>query len=300
MIWAYADLMMLLVVDKNGDVETLTFPTFHQELLTQNYWNAGDNLGRIKVIISEGFPRDSATMPFERVKNLVAFSFQHAPLGTQLFLDLPREIIYLFENCSDFTIPDVLEASSIAWPNASMWRQVSFAASIMPGASIQRNASESGIEVHSHSPRRSSATLVRQQLPPYAMGMMPPPVLPSYLRAANYDPFTEPRPALWRQPSSTDVSMPDYSSSVSQASHSRQFTDPVVADRPERRYQSLQSVGAFEGLCEALMPVREAQKADAQEVGDVIIVQNRTAPSRDDHSAGKFGMFSLNDFAHTK
>lgn len=33
------------------------------------------------MVISEGFPRDSITMPIERVKNVVSFSFQHAPLG---------------------------------------------------------------------------------------------------------------------------------------------------------------------------------------------------------------------------
>jgi hypothetical protein len=81
---------VLLALDKNGDVEPLTFPEFHPELLAQNFWNAGDEFGRIKVIISEGFPRDSASMPFERVKNLVAFSFQHAPLGTQVSPYFPR------------------------------------------------------------------------------------------------------------------------------------------------------------------------------------------------------------------
>jgi len=167
---------------------------------------------------------------------------------------------------------------------------------MIPGTNIQRKASESGIEVHSHSPRRSSATLARQEGPPPAMGMMLPPGLPSYPRAANFDLFTEPR-LLWRQPSSADVSMPDYSSSVSQASHSRQFTDPIFTDRPERRYQSLQSIGAFEGLCEALIPVRDAQKSDAAlEAGDVIFVQSKAAPPQDDHLACKLEMSSLNDF----
>jgi hypothetical protein len=72
-------------LDKHGEFEKLKFPTFHKELL-----------GRIKVIIAEGFTRDHFTYPFERAKNIVSFSFQHAPL-------------------------DVLEVSSIAWPNASMW-----------------------------------------------------------------------------------------------------------------------------------------------------------------------------------
>jgi hypothetical protein len=59
----------------------LKFPSFHRELLTQSYWNAGDELGRIKVIIAEGYLRDSLSVSLNRVKNIVAFSFQHAPLG---------------------------------------------------------------------------------------------------------------------------------------------------------------------------------------------------------------------------
>ena len=72
---------MLPDLDKHGDFEKLKFPSFHKELLSQNYWNAGDDLGRIKVVISEGFSRDGYTYPFERIKNIVSFSFQHAPLG---------------------------------------------------------------------------------------------------------------------------------------------------------------------------------------------------------------------------
>lgn len=68
-------------MDKNGELECLKFPAFNREMLTQSYWNAGDEIGRIKIVISEGFARDSVSLPFERVKNLVAFSFQHAPLG---------------------------------------------------------------------------------------------------------------------------------------------------------------------------------------------------------------------------
>lgn len=70
---------------------------FQKEILQQNYWSPADDLGRIKLVISEGFPRDSLSMPIERVKNLVAFSFQHAPLGkSQLFLDHHPSRILLF------------------------------------------------------------------------------------------------------------------------------------------------------------------------------------------------------------
>lgn len=68
-------------LNKHGDPESLKFPSFHRDLLTQSHWSAADDYGRIKLVISEGFPRESLSMPFERIKNVVAFSFQHAPLG---------------------------------------------------------------------------------------------------------------------------------------------------------------------------------------------------------------------------
>jgi hypothetical protein len=68
-------------MNKNGDMERLKFPAFHHELLTQSYWNAGDELGRIKVVIAEGCCRDPLSTTLDRIKNIVGFSFQHAPLG---------------------------------------------------------------------------------------------------------------------------------------------------------------------------------------------------------------------------
>ncbi|RGP68884.1 nadh dehydrogenase [Fusarium sporotrichioides] len=80
--------------------EVLRFPIFQQELLYQRHWNAADNLGRIKLVISEGIRRSSPDdMTFQRVHNRVVFSFQHAP-------------------------QDVLEHLEIAWPNPSMWRRL--------------------------------------------------------------------------------------------------------------------------------------------------------------------------------
>ncbi|UKZ53971.1 hypothetical protein TrVGV298_007775 [Trichoderma virens] len=111
-------------VSKNGELEPLRFPSFREELLRQNHWNPADNFGRIKIVISEGFPRDSLSMPIERVKNVVAFSFQHAPL-------------------------EILEASCIAWPNPSMWRRVPVATSM----AVQAYPSDD-TDSHAHSPRR--------------------------------------------------------------------------------------------------------------------------------------------------
>ncbi|KAM4054298.1 NADH dehydrogenase (ubiquinone)-like protein [Hirsutella rhossiliensis] len=109
---------------KGGDLDCLLFPPFRRELLQQSFWSPADDLGRIKLVISEGFPRDSLTMPIERVKNIVSFSFQHAPL-------------------------DILESSCIAWPNPSMWRRAPFASS-MPVPSYPSDDPDS----HAHSPRR--------------------------------------------------------------------------------------------------------------------------------------------------
>lgn len=69
-----------LDVDKSGNQDTLRFPLFHQEILEQRYWDAGELYGRIRVVVSEGFARPHRNPPFERVKEVVAFSFQHAPL----------------------------------------------------------------------------------------------------------------------------------------------------------------------------------------------------------------------------
>lgn len=69
-----------LDTDKSGAHGLLKFPPFHMEMLTQSWWSAGENMGRIKIIIAEGLMRSSAASPFERTKNIVSFSFQHAPL----------------------------------------------------------------------------------------------------------------------------------------------------------------------------------------------------------------------------
>ncbi|KAI1383516.1 uncharacterized protein F4822DRAFT_440557 [Hypoxylon trugodes] len=117
---------------KNGDLETLRFPHFRREMLQQSYWSPADEVGRIKIVISEGFPRDSLTAPIERVKNIVAFSFQHAPI-------------------------DVLEGSGIAWPNPRMWRRTPF----NPTMPVPSRHHEDGADAHLHSPRRRSTSYMK-------------------------------------------------------------------------------------------------------------------------------------------
>lgn len=68
--------------DKIGNQECLRFPPFHQEMLMNNWWSAGEDLGRVRVVITEGFTCSKGQpTAFRRVKNVVSFSFQHAPLG---------------------------------------------------------------------------------------------------------------------------------------------------------------------------------------------------------------------------
>ncbi|PBP19171.1 hypothetical protein BUE80_DR010046 [Diplocarpon rosae] len=215
-----------LDLDKHGEFEKLKWPTFHKELLSQSYWNPGDDLGRIKVIISEGFSRELLSYPFERVKNIVSFSFQHAPL-------------------------EVLEASSIAWPNAAMWRQVSLIGPYVPQQLSPRQGSD--IEAHSHSPRHGQSLDRPLSSVVPAIGSMPPPLFP---KQPTIDPFIETSNLAftsWRHISKSDTSMPDYSSSNTRTSSSRQFSDPMQYERTGR-YESIQMPGAFESLCEALLP----------------------------------------------
>ncbi|KAK3384852.1 NADH dehydrogenase-like protein [Podospora didyma] len=115
---------------KTGELERLKFPYFRRELLFQSHWNPGDDIGRIKIVISEGFPRDSLSVPIERVKNVVTFSFQHAPLET-------------------------LESTGIAWPNPTMWRRPPYA----PSMPVPTFHPADGPDSHAHSPRRRSLLL---------------------------------------------------------------------------------------------------------------------------------------------
>lgn len=129
---------------KQGELEPLKFPPFRRELLYQNHWSPGDEIGRIKIIISEGFPRDSPTNPTERVKNVVAFSFQHAPLGLYIHRVRTHEIV--------LSLIDILETNGIAWPNPQMWRRPLN----NPAVPVPTYYPDEGADTHLHSPRRKS------------------------------------------------------------------------------------------------------------------------------------------------
>lgn len=95
--------------------------------------------------------------------------------------------------------------------------------------------------------------------------------------------------------------MPDYSSSVSLASQSRQFTDPTSSNKPEpQRFQSLESIGAFEGLCEALKPTGGAKKSVVGDQDDAKPVQNKVSNATDDYQSSKLDTLCLDILAEAK
>ncbi|KIL93002.1 hypothetical protein FAVG1_04183 [Fusarium avenaceum] len=87
------------IIENGPHEQTLKFPLFQQELLSQRHWSPADNLGRLKLIISEGVSYPSPdNKHVEKLKSLVVFSFQHAP-------------------------QEILERLKIAWPNPAMWQR---------------------------------------------------------------------------------------------------------------------------------------------------------------------------------
>ncbi|KAL9129778.1 MAG: hypothetical protein Q9217_001854 [Psora testacea] len=111
--------------NKRGKTDQLRFPPFHTEMLDQTWVNPAQDLGRIKIIIAEGI-RSTPASEFEKVRNVVIFSFHHAPLP-------------------------ILEDTGIAWPNHGMWCQ---AAPQFDNALSPCKAKEVYPDSHAHSPRR--------------------------------------------------------------------------------------------------------------------------------------------------
>jgi hypothetical protein len=196
------------------------------------------------------------------------------------------------ESTSNEDFLEVLEASTIAWPNAAMWRQVALLAPyISHQISPRQNASiNDDPEPHAHSPRNAGPpSRPPMQVP--KMGIMAAPtILPRASHVSN-DPFTEPVHAaykMWRQVSS-DVSMPDYTNSNSRAPNSRQVTDPMVATaRPERQFESMQAAGAFETICEALQPKVPTNTPQNQESMPLGTLSNRVPSAKADLYYSKY------------
>ncbi|KIW15489.1 hypothetical protein PV08_05535 [Exophiala spinifera] len=115
------------------DNRHLRFPSFRKEVLQQPHWEPGDPVGRIKVVISEGVLRDTtpptaSSIIFDRFRDVVCFSFQHAP-------------------------QNILEYSGIAWPNMRIFGRAAKRSSRPPPIG-SRLPPATAHESHSHSPRR--------------------------------------------------------------------------------------------------------------------------------------------------
>lgn len=79
--------------------------------MAQNYWNSSDQVGRIRVELSNGFV-DPTHNRFVKVLDVVTFAFQPAPMGKSTLHPLAASMFV-----ARLTNVDVLEHSGIAWPN---------------------------------------------------------------------------------------------------------------------------------------------------------------------------------------
>ncbi|KAJ5300517.1 Apoptosis-inducing factor 1 [Penicillium atrosanguineum] len=181
-------------------------------LSTAKSWINATGMQAIQTVASVSLlPKDSLVLiarpPFERFKDVIMFSFQHAPLH-------------------------ILEYSTIAWPNPSMW------APSRPAFKYTGTCEPKAADDHSHSPSKSGPRLAAMSLPSVPQSYNPwaqtrPFPLPQTWsdqdpRYANVnhrfsEPFAEPtslfneRERGWSQrgarSSREDIPMPDYSSS---------------------------------------------------------------------------------------
>ena len=71
---------MMSADEDAAPAKQLHFPAFHSEVLTQIWANPAQHMGTIKVAIAEGICQGGETAGFVKLRNLVTFSFQHAPL----------------------------------------------------------------------------------------------------------------------------------------------------------------------------------------------------------------------------
>ncbi|KAI9677205.1 MAG: hypothetical protein M1829_002779 [Trizodia sp. TS-e1964] len=219
--------------------DLLRFPFFNNDLLNQTWWNVLAEQGRIKVVIGAIVTivaYDEQSMPVQQVRNLVAFSFQHAPI-------------------------EILEGAGVAWPNPGMWHRV-----VTP-LSLGQPAKQPILddhEAHAHSPRRvyNNPETIQQPIrnfryanegPPAFRGPIHNPFPSSYVSAnakGSVDPFVD-SATIWQAREhgvqhDSDLSMPDYVSSRSSrkasGSHMSGLSERSLVPRPEasdRRFDEL-------------------------------------------------------------
>ncbi|KIW44504.1 uncharacterized protein PV06_02967 [Exophiala oligosperma] len=224
------------------------------------HWVPGDPVGRIKVVIAEGVLRDTtppkaSATTFDRFRDVVSFSFQHAPQY-------------------------ILEYSGIAWPNMRLFARA-LKRSTRPPPIGSRLPPATAHESHSHSPRRMPGAVALER--PSSRDTEPFQNLlnaeafsdlksdsvtkPSLLTAtrkvsptssAEYeDPFLGPAGSTrhWRmrmRSSSHDIPMFDYSSNYSGAP-----TEMSGLSFPKANFLKHMREANPEEIVEALSPVRK-------------------------------------------
>ena len=288
----------------DGLSKHLAFPPFHPELLIQHYWNASEDLGRIKIIVSEGTYCNNQDSSFERRKNIVCFAFQHAPLS-------------------------VLEEAKIAWPNPSMLRCTDHGAGYTTYTNLPNPAS------HTHSPRYDTI----HQLNTGPVGRLPQIGTPELMQPSGlariyegpnsmfaHGPLNGPPQTnfMMRQRSRTnrtslsDISMPDYVSLKSweggrrpyiQGEGPRSLEETMNKSMSDIVYTGLRSRGhtggtrddSLEGLPEEMNPMRinsiEGEAlTPSRFMGHVLQSYDGTSPS---HGSGTFDSTHFDEAYHS-
>ena len=139
--------VLTLADDPEGKTDQLRFPRFHTEMLEQTWVNPAQALGRVKVVIAEG-TRPSPSSGFEKIRNVVAFAFQHAPLRKSYSTLQPTHHLSI---AILKRLTAILEDTGIAWPNRGMWYQaISHFDNPLSPAKVKPVDPDS----HAHSPRR--------------------------------------------------------------------------------------------------------------------------------------------------
>ena len=255
----------------------LAFPDFHPEILQQAHWEASEQLGRIRVVLGEGVmkearPGHDQKVAFDRLRDIVVFAFQHAPLRMHS----------AFECCAfTDTDADILEHSAIAWLNAKMFQNNHRRSTNQGSRALSANAHLA----HSHSPQAGFNTSgnTSDSFPPSYRRISlrggpdsgPRPASQrSSLRPANAlvggeDPFMGPTPsstARWRsQMRSTNESIPDLPTSRNE--HNRTETEMSGVDWPKRDFQKHIDEAAIEEIIRALSPSKKDQLLNALSPG---------------------------------
>ncbi|EEH36475.2 hypothetical protein PAAG_06893 [Paracoccidioides lutzii Pb01] len=239
--------------DKNGDPDTLRFPAFHEEMLQQSHWEAGEEFGRIKIVIAEGYSRPNRNPPFERVRDLIFLSFQHAPLN-------------------------ILEYSNLAWPNPGMWEPAS-RPSLRYNLGVDYGNSREDDDAHSHSPTRPEPrgigipdtshslqhSVWHQRLYPTSQMQWPRSTFPEResrwpLQPVIHDPFVDPfrDPGFSRRARSSldDVPMPDYVGSSTNSSRAISGMTGISFGQQNKQPAAAASINdeQYNKLIEALSP----------------------------------------------